>query len=82
MRTSRDRYHTYCDPRLNAEQALEIAFLTSELIKRERQSRERPARRSRLSKMIELRLSKRGAIRRPFCFPHTQLYVHSSCQLR
>ena len=39
----RDRYHTYCDPRLNAEQALEIAFLTSELIKRERQSRERPA---------------------------------------
>ncbi|HEY8382664.1 MAG TPA: 3-deoxy-7-phosphoheptulonate synthase class II [Microvirga sp.] len=37
-----DRYHTYCDPRLNAEQALEIAFLTSELIKRERQSRERP----------------------------------------
>jgi 3-deoxy-7-phosphoheptulonate synthase len=39
----RDRYHTYCDPRLNAEQALEIAFLTSELIKRERQSRERPS---------------------------------------
>ena len=33
-----DRYHTYCDPRLNAEQALELAFLTSELIKRERQS--------------------------------------------
>jgi 3-deoxy-7-phosphoheptulonate synthase len=38
-----DRYHTYCDPRLNAEQALEIAFLTAELIKRERQTRERPA---------------------------------------
>jgi 3-deoxy-7-phosphoheptulonate synthase len=38
----RDRYHTYCDPRLNAEQALEIAFLTAELIKRERQTRERP----------------------------------------
>ncbi|GGK40575.1 class II 3-deoxy-7-phosphoheptulonate synthase [Salinarimonas ramus] len=37
-----DRYHTYCDPRLNAEQALEIAFLTAELIKRERQGRERP----------------------------------------
>jgi 3-deoxy-7-phosphoheptulonate synthase len=37
-----DRYHTYCDPRLNAEQALEIAFLTAELIKQERQSRERP----------------------------------------
>ncbi|WP_210485700.1 class II 3-deoxy-7-phosphoheptulonate synthase [Microvirga antarctica] len=38
-----DRYHTYCDPRLNAEQALEIAFLTSEMIKRERVSRGRPA---------------------------------------
>ncbi|MCB8819984.1 class II 3-deoxy-7-phosphoheptulonate synthase [Microvirga rosea] len=38
----RDRYHTYCDPRLNAEQALEIAFLTSELVKHERQGRERP----------------------------------------
>jgi 3-deoxy-7-phosphoheptulonate synthase len=37
-----DRYHTYCDPRLNAEQALEVAFLTAELIKRERQGRERP----------------------------------------
>ena len=31
-----------CDPRLNAEQALEMAFLTAELIKRERQGRERP----------------------------------------
>jgi 3-deoxy-7-phosphoheptulonate synthase len=37
-----DRYHTYCDPRLNAEQALEIAFLTSEMVKQERQGRERP----------------------------------------
>jgi 3-deoxy-7-phosphoheptulonate synthase len=37
----RDRYHTACDPRLNAEQALEIAFLTAELIKRERQTRDR-----------------------------------------
>ena len=34
-----DRYHTYCDPRLNAEQALELAFLIAELIKRERQAR-------------------------------------------
>jgi 3-deoxy-7-phosphoheptulonate synthase len=31
-----DRYHTYCDPRLNADQALEVAFMTAELIKRER----------------------------------------------
>jgi 3-deoxy-7-phosphoheptulonate synthase len=38
----RDRYHTYCDPRLNAEQALEVAFETAALIKEERQGRERP----------------------------------------
>lgn len=31
-----DRYHTYCDPRLNAEQALELAFLVAELLKRDR----------------------------------------------
>ena len=28
-----DRYHTYCDPRLNAEQALEVAFLIAEHLK-------------------------------------------------
>jgi 3-deoxy-7-phosphoheptulonate synthase len=32
----RDRYHTYCDPRLNAEQAIEIAFLIAGLLKEER----------------------------------------------
>ncbi|WP_027172745.1 3-deoxy-7-phosphoheptulonate synthase class II [Methylobacterium sp. 10] len=37
-----DRYHTYCDPRLNAEQALEVAFLTAELVKRERAEIVRP----------------------------------------
>jgi len=31
-----DRYHTACDPRLNANQALELAFLISEMIKKER----------------------------------------------
>ena len=25
-----DRYHTHCDPRLNGEQALELAFLVAE----------------------------------------------------
>jgi 3-deoxy-7-phosphoheptulonate synthase len=35
----RDRYHTYCDPRLNAEQAIEIAFLVAELLKAERLAR-------------------------------------------
>jgi 3-deoxy-7-phosphoheptulonate synthase len=31
-----DRYHTHCDPRLNANQALELAFLTAEELKKER----------------------------------------------
>lgn len=29
-----NRYHTHCDPRLNADQALELAFLVAELIKK------------------------------------------------
>ena len=29
-----DRYHTHCDPRLNADQAIELAFLTSDLLKK------------------------------------------------
>ena len=29
-----DRYHTACDPRLNASQALELAFLVSEELAR------------------------------------------------
>ena len=37
-----DRYHTFCDPRLNAEQALEVAFLVAELLKTERLARVRP----------------------------------------
>ena len=36
-----DRYHTLCDPRLNAEQALELAFLVAEEIKKEMASRPR-----------------------------------------
>jgi 3-deoxy-7-phosphoheptulonate synthase len=31
-----DRYHTHCDPRLNASQALELAFLVAEMLKDER----------------------------------------------
>ena len=40
-----DRYHTYCDPRLNAEQAIEMAFLVADLLKVQRQTRgpRRPA---------------------------------------
>ncbi|MBX3518973.1 MAG: 3-deoxy-7-phosphoheptulonate synthase class II [Xanthobacteraceae bacterium] len=37
-----DRYHTHCDPRLNAEQAIEMAFLVADLLKRERVERARP----------------------------------------
>ena len=36
------RYHTYCDPRLNAEQSIELAFLVADLLKRERATRARP----------------------------------------
>ncbi|MGH6740942.1 MAG: class II 3-deoxy-7-phosphoheptulonate synthase [Bradyrhizobium sp.] len=31
-----DRYHTACDPRLNAEQSIDMAFLIAELLKQER----------------------------------------------
>ncbi|HZH26827.1 MAG TPA: 3-deoxy-7-phosphoheptulonate synthase class II [Azospirillaceae bacterium] len=34
--TLSERYHTHCDPRLNANQALELAFLVAENLKRER----------------------------------------------
>ena len=37
-----DRYHTVCDPRLNAEQAIELAFLLAELLKKERAAKARP----------------------------------------
>src|SRR5690606_17131116 len=31
-----DRYHTHCDPRLNASQSLELAFLIAESLREER----------------------------------------------
>ncbi len=31
-----DRYHTYCDPRLNADQSIEVAFKVADLLKAER----------------------------------------------
>ena len=37
-----DRYHTVCDPRLNAEQAIDLAFLLAELLKKERSGRAVP----------------------------------------
>ncbi len=37
-----DRYHTFCDPRLNAEQSIDLAFLLAELLKKERAAFVRP----------------------------------------
>ena len=36
-----DRYHTACDPRLNASQSLELAFLVAEQLKEERRHLDR-----------------------------------------
>jgi 3-deoxy-7-phosphoheptulonate synthase len=36
-----DRYHTHCDPRLNASQSLELAFLIAEALKAERAAQAR-----------------------------------------
>ncbi|MDP1576988.1 MAG: 3-deoxy-7-phosphoheptulonate synthase, partial [Cypionkella sp.] len=38
-----DRYHTACDPRLNASQSLELAFLVSEELSAQRESARRVA---------------------------------------
>src|SRR6195256_1464906 len=37
-----DRYHTVCDPRLNAEQSIDMAFLIAELLKQERGGKPKP----------------------------------------
>jgi len=37
-----DRYHTFCDPRLNAEQSIDMAFLVAELLKKERETKAKP----------------------------------------
>jgi 3-deoxy-7-phosphoheptulonate synthase len=37
-----DRYHTVCDPRLNAEQSLDLAFLLADLLRQERTAKARP----------------------------------------
>jgi 3-deoxy-7-phosphoheptulonate synthase len=36
------RYHTHCDPRLNADQSLELAFIVAERLKRDREGRPEP----------------------------------------
>ena len=38
-----DRYHTHCDPRLNAGQSLELAFLLAEMLNKEMTDRARAA---------------------------------------
>ena len=37
-----DRYHTHCDPRLNADQSIELAFIVAERLRREREERVTP----------------------------------------
>jgi 3-deoxy-7-phosphoheptulonate synthase len=37
------RYHTHCDPRLNAGQSLELAFLVADMVNQESRERERHA---------------------------------------
>jgi 3-deoxy-7-phosphoheptulonate synthase len=37
-----DRYHTFCDPRLNADQSIDLAFLLAELLKQERAVKVKP----------------------------------------
>jgi 3-deoxy-7-phosphoheptulonate synthase len=37
-----DRYHTVCDPRLNAEQAIDLAFLLADLLKQQRTGKAQP----------------------------------------
>jgi 3-deoxy-7-phosphoheptulonate synthase len=39
-----DRYHTHCDPRLNAHQSLELAFLVAERLRKDRNEAETAAR--------------------------------------
>lgn len=38
-----DRYHTHCDPRLNAAQSIELAFLLAEMLNQEMQERRKDA---------------------------------------
>jgi 3-deoxy-7-phosphoheptulonate synthase len=38
-----DRYHTHCDPRLNASQSIELAFLLAEMLNQELRDREKAA---------------------------------------
>jgi 3-deoxy-7-phosphoheptulonate synthase len=38
-----DRYHTHCDPRLNAGQSIELAFLLAEMLNQEMKDRARDA---------------------------------------
>ena len=38
-----DRYHTHCDPRVNASQALELSFLIADALKKKRRGQVRVA---------------------------------------
>ena len=38
-----DRYHTHCDPRLNASQSLELALLVAEMLQKRRRTQAAPS---------------------------------------
>ena len=44
-----DRYHTHCDPRLNSDQSLELAFLIAEMLKDDRVTNESAAKTSAIA---------------------------------
>ena len=64
----RDRYHTYCDPRLNAEQSIEMAFMVADLLKAQRLAQpERPSPGGRMTGGGRLPFARRGLEGRARC---------------
>ncbi|KDD73078.1 class-II DAHP synthetase, partial [Helicosporidium sp. ATCC 50920] len=47
------RYHTHCDPRLNAEQALELAFFVASRLRKRRERLDQEAKVARRRKMVQ-----------------------------
>ena len=48
-----DRYHTHCDPRLNAGQSIELAFLLAEMLNQEMREREKAEERVRALGLVQ-----------------------------
>jgi hypothetical protein len=63
-----DRYHTHCDPRLNADQALELAFLMKTSRKRKTASRKNPWLRAPRTALFRCLIVLRGSFGCPSFF--------------